>query len=92
MKRAPLRVIFLVIGAVAIWGALLFFAAASQVTVVSTERHISQGQKDFHQRDCYVVAKDSQSKKVTGYGPSSFCTSLKKGDKITIKDGFVTKK
>lgn len=82
----------LIFAALAVLGALLISSSASYVTVVSMERHIAKSQSDLQSRDCYITAVTTEKKKVSGYGPSSFCSSVKKGDKVVIKEGFVTKK
>lgn len=92
MKRASWRVVLLVCGIVAVWGALLMFSSANNVTVVSSERHISKQKNDLKSRDCYITGVNSNKKLVSGYGPSSFCSSVKTGDTVVIKDGYVTHK
>lgn len=92
MRRASFKVVLLIFAALAVFGTLLMTSSANYVTVVSMERHIAKSQSDLQSRDCYITAVTNEKKRVSGYGPSSFCSSVKKGDKVVIKDGFVTKK
>lgn len=92
MRRVSLRAVLLVCAALAIFGALLLFASANNVTVVGLERHMNKNQTDLQSRDCYITALTKENKRVAGYAPSSFCSSVKIGDTVVIKDGFVTHK
>jgi hypothetical protein len=92
MRRASYRVVLLVCGALAVWGALLVVSSANYVTVVSVERHMNVNQDDLKSRDCYITAITKDKRRVSGYAPSSFCSSVKAGDMVVIKDGYVTQK
>ena len=74
------------------WGALLLNSANSYATVTSVQRHIEKRMTDIHGRDCFITAKTSDGKNVSGYGPASYCSSVSIGDKVIIKDGIVTQK
>jgi hypothetical protein len=82
----------LVIGALAVWGALLVMSSNEFVTVVSAERHMTMNQDDLQSRDCYITALTKTKTQVSGYAPSSFCSSVRIGDKVVIKDGYVIRK
>ena len=92
MRRAPLKFMLLVIGALAVWGALLVMSSNDLVTVVSAERNMNANQDDLQSRDCYITALTKKKTRVSGYAPSSYCASVKAGDKVIIKDGFVIRK
>ncbi len=85
MKKAVVAVSVLL--AAAIWLAALLLTQTTELTVVRTERHLTVN--DIQQRDCYVIAVDSNGKQNNGYAASSRCTSLKPGDKVRISDGFL---
>lgn len=82
----------LIIGALAIWGALLYVSANSYSTVTGFVRHMDKPMTDIYERDCYIKAVTAQDKIVSGYGPSSYCASLKVGDKVKIENGVVEKR
>jgi hypothetical protein len=92
MRRASLRFVLLICGVAAVFGVLLMFASTDNVTVVSLERHMAKQQNDLKSRDCYITAVTSTKKRVAGYAPSSYCSSVKIGDTVVIKDGYVTRK
>lgn len=91
-RRASLKPALLILLALAVWGALLVVSSNNYVKVISLERHMSMNQSDLKSRDCYITALTKDNKRVSGYAPSSYCTSVEIGDSVVIKDGFVTKK
>lgn len=94
MKRRASRtaIVATSIGACAVIGACLFTAANSYSTVVLVERHMNRQMTDLDEKDCYIKATTSDDKLVSGYGPSSYCYSIKIGDDVLIKDGVVSKR
>lgn len=92
MRRAPFKLLLLIIVGAAVWGALLFASSSDNVKVVSLERNMSKNQTDLHNRDCFITGLNQKNKRVSGYAPSSFCSSVKAGDTVIIKDGIVTRK
>lgn len=92
MRRTPFKTLLLVVGAAVIWGILLISAHENYVTVVKVERNMSKSGSSLQNHDCLITAKTDNNKRMSGYGPSSYCTSLKAGDKIIIENGSVTRK
>jgi hypothetical protein len=92
MRRASFKLVLLVCAVLAIWGALLTYSSVNHVTVTSLDRHMNKNQADLQSRDCFITALTYDKKRVSGYAPSSFCSSVKIGDKVVIKDGYVTQK
>lgn len=92
MRRGSFRFLVLVILGAAVLGGLLFAASSNNVKVVSLGRQMNKFQTELQDRDCYITGLDRNNKKVSGYAPSSFCSSVKIGDTVVIKDGEVTGK
>lgn len=92
MRSGSWRIVLLVALAAAVWGALLFASSANNVKVISLERHMNKVQTDLNDRDCYITGTSQSNKRVSGYAPSSFCSSVKIGDTVVIKDNIVTRK
>lgn len=92
MKRGSIRFIVLTVLGAAIWGGLLFASSGNNVKVTGLERQMNKVQTDLQERDCYITGLDRNNKPVSGYAPSSFCSSVSVGDTVVIKDGIVTRK
>ena len=92
MRRVPFKILLLVVVAVAVWGTLLMSSTSNNATVLTVERHMNKNQNDLKSRDCYITGLTKEKKHVAGYAPSSFCTSVKKGDTVVIEDGYVVRK
>lgn len=92
MKRGLWKASLLVVTITAVFGALLFASSADNVKVISMERHMNKIQTGLNDRDCYITGLSQSNKRVSGYAPSSFCSSVKIGDTVVIKENIVTRK
>ena len=75
----------------AVIGVLIVLTTANNVTVIRLERNMEMSQSGMDNKDCHITGFTPEHNLVSGYGPSSYCTSVKVGDTVTIRDGVVTK-
>lgn len=91
-KASRVAIVSISLGAAAAIGVGLFTSANSYSTVVHTERHMDKQMNALEENDCFIKAITSDEEYVSGYGPSSYCYSIKIGDKVLIENGVVAKR
>jgi hypothetical protein len=82
------RIIAAVLACLVLYTVLLVSANNSQLTVIRTERVITD-ESDINNRDCHVTVKTTQGQTQEVLAESSLCTSLDKGDVVSVENGVI---